>query len=105
MGNGRWQGSDRRQRLPQNWPSIQRRILKNAEFRCTVRTEGKRCTEQATEVDHIRAGDDHRDSNLRAICGWHHQQKSSREGGEAYAANRRRQAAKFKRTEAHPGLL
>ncbi|MFE0964073.1 MULTISPECIES: hypothetical protein [Streptomyces] len=56
-------------------------------------------------MDHIIAGDDHREANLRALCGWHHQRKSSREGGEAMAAKRRQIADRFKRDEAHPGLL
>lgn len=64
-----------------------------------------RCTEPATDVDHIRRGDDHREENLRSLCSWHHNRKSSQEGGEARGAIRKRNAASFSRREAHPGLL
>ncbi|MEU9126596.1 hypothetical protein AB0D08_00515 [Kitasatospora sp. NPDC048540] len=56
-------------------------------------------------MDHIVPGDDHREANLRSLCGWHHRAKSSREGAVAKAAARRRQDRKFRRTEGHPGLL
>jgi 5-methylcytosine-specific restriction enzyme A len=59
----------------------------------------------ATDVDHIRPGDDHSESNLRSLCGFHHQKKSSHEGGAAMAAKRRDIEKKFRRQEAHPGLL
>lgn len=59
----------------------------------------------ATDVDHIRPGDDHSYANLRALCSWHHQKKSSSEGGEAKAFAQRRIAKRFLRVEQHPGLL
>ncbi|WP_280837834.1 hypothetical protein [Micromonospora sp. A200] len=68
-------------------------------------TYGERCKEAAVEVDHIRAGDDHSDDNLRAICEWHHGKKSGGEGGAALAAKRRQIDKRFRRTEEHPGLL
>ncbi|MET8111195.1 hypothetical protein [Streptomyces prasinus] len=43
--------------------------------------------------------------NLRSLCSYHHQAKSSREGAAATHAKRRRIAKRFKRTEQHPGLL
>ncbi|AFV51322.1 hypothetical protein FDG66_gp02 [Streptomyces phage phiCAM] len=43
--------------------------------------------------------------NLRALCSWHHGQKSGAEGAAAKAANWRRQNQKFRRSEDHPGLL
>ncbi len=102
----RWEGSDRRQRLPADWDKIRRRILRRDGHRCTHRDEyGKRCEEPATDVDHIVAGDDHREANLTSLCGWHHQRKSSREGALAKAKARRRADRKFRRTEDHPGLL
>jgi 5-methylcytosine-specific restriction protein A len=66
---------------------------------------GLRCSEYATDVDHIRPGDDHSEANLRSLCEWHHQQKSSREGAAALAAKRRKIEQRFRRNEAHPGLL
>lgn len=101
-----WSGSDRRSRLPADWVRIRARILKRDGYRCTHLDDlGERCAEPASDVDHVLRGDDHRDVNLTSLCGWHHRQKSSREGAAAKAANWRRQNAKFRRTEEHPGLL
>ncbi|KOG26808.1 HNH endonuclease [Streptomyces viridochromogenes] len=101
-----WSSSDRRERLPADWPKIRLRVLRRDGHRCTARDQyGERCEELATDVDHIVPGDDHRETNLRALCGFHHQAKSSREGALALAAQRRRIGKRFKRTEAHPGLL
>ena len=101
-----WENSDRRQRLPADWPVIRRRILRRDGRRCTVRDAyGVRCSEPATDVDHVLAGDDHRDANLRSVCRWHHQRKSSREGAAARAVQWRRNNRRFRRSEAHPGLV
>lgn len=105
MPNGQWSGSNRRSRLPKDWPKIRNRVLKRDQHTCTHIDDGIRCSERATEVDHIRPGDDHRESNLRSLCSDHHQAKSSAEGGAALAAQRRRHNARFRRTETHPGLL
>lgn len=100
-----WASSDRRERLPANWVVIRKRILRRDGGQCTERLNtGARCPEVATDVDHIRPGDDHSDSNLTSLCGWHHSRKSSREGGIAYAKKKRQHAAKFRRSEDHPGL-
>lgn len=101
-----WAGSDRRSRLPANWASIRSRVLRRDGSQCTaVSHDGVRCAEPATDVDHIVAGDDHREANLRSLCGWHHQRKSSAEGAAALARKRRANDRKFRRTEDHPGLL
>ena len=101
-----WAGSDRRSRLPADWPTIRKRILRRDGHRCTARMDdGRRCKAQATEVDHIRRGDDHRDSNLRSLCSWHHGKKSAQEGAQASWAKKRRIEQKFNREERHPGLL
>nr|WP_030287073.1 hypothetical protein [Streptomyces catenulae] len=101
-----WSTSNRRERLPVNWEKIRRRVLKRDSHRCTAADQyGVRCIEPASDVDHIRPGDDHREANLTSLCGWHHRVKSSREGAAAKAAARRRHGRKFRRTEKHPGLL
>ncbi|QES29195.1 HNH endonuclease [Streptomyces venezuelae] len=101
-----WSSSDRRFRLPPDWPQIRKRILRRDGHRCTARDNyGVRCAELATDVDHIIPGDDHREPNLQSLCGWHHRVKSSREGGAAKAAVRRRHERRFRRTEDHPGLM
>lgn len=101
-----WAGSNRREELPPDWEQIRRRVLRRDNSRCVeVDQYGRRCNASATDVDHIRPGDDHRLSNLRSLCSWHHNRKSGSEGGAAAAANRRRNSQKFRRTETHPGLL
>ena len=101
-----WIGSTRRERLPPNWErEIRPRILARDGYQCQhVRADtGRKCLARARQVDHIVPGDDHSDSNLRALCDWHHQQKSSSEGGRASsAARKKRKAATPKR---HPGIL
>ena len=98
-----WETSDRRARLPSDWYKIRQRVLKRDRFRCQVRDESGWCAEEATDVDHIRRGDDHRMENLRSICQWHHRKKSSQEGAAAAVAKRREISARFRREERHPG--
>lgn len=94
-----WEGSDRRDRLPPNWATeIVPRILKRDQNRCRIRLPG--CITLATEVDHIRRGDDHRDANLQSACPWCHARKSSAEGNAARVRYSRRRPP-----ERHPGLL
>lgn len=104
--SGRWQGSDRRERLPANWQTIRKQVHRRDESRCAVPLpSGKRCNEPATDVDHIINNDDHSLSNLRCICDWHHKAKSAREGAMAYNAKMKHSRQKFRREEKHPGLL
>lgn len=101
-----WEGSDRRSRLPKDWPKIRLRVLRRDEGQCTALTQaGERCDSLASDVDHIRPGDDHSMENLRSLCSYHHKVKSSREGAAAKNAKRRAIEKKFRRTEQHPGLL
>ncbi len=101
-----WSNSNRREELPAGWDKLRRRVLIRDGHRCThVNDYGKRCEEVGDEVDHIVAGKNDSESNLRAICGFHHQRKSSAEGGAAAQAIRKRNAKKFDRTEQHPGTI
>jgi 5-methylcytosine-specific restriction endonuclease McrA len=101
-----WEGSDRRLRLPPDWDKIRKRILKRDAYRCKVKNAyGERCKEPAVDVDHIINNDDHRESNLQAICDWHHKGKTNSEARAAQLAAIRRTSKKFVRTETHPGLL
>jgi len=72
-----WAGSTRRRRLPKNWPQIRRRVLQRDWNLCYL------CGGSASEVDHIKAGDDHTLENLAAICTPCHRRKSGREGNAA----------------------
>lgn len=97
---GGWIGSTRRERLPADWHTIVARILARDERRCrAVLSDGTRCTETATDVDHIVRGDDHRDANLQALCSWHHRRKTAAEGNAA-----RRPLTNRRAPERHPGL-
>jgi 5-methylcytosine-specific restriction protein A len=101
-----WSSSNRRDNLPTNWGAIRVRILKRDGHRCTHRDDyGTRCAELATDVDHIRPGNDHSDGNLRSLCKWHHGKKSGAEGAVAKATARRRIDKRFRRGEQHPGLI
>ncbi len=97
-----WHGSTRRARLPKDWPRIRRRILRRDGHVCQTRfSDGRLCGREATDVDHIVAGDDHSDGNLRALCSWCHARKSASEGGRAAALTRVR-TERPKQT--HPAL-
>lgn len=60
-----WDTSTRRSRLPSDWPKRRARILKRDPL---CRIAGPACTARSTEVDHVIANDDHRDSNLQGLC-------------------------------------
>lgn len=99
-----WETSDRRSRLPRDWPAIRARVLREADHRCEQTTGGERCEAEATDVDHIRRGDDHSRGNLRALCPRHHKRKTAYEGGAAAgAAARRRARLRYRPPEPHPG--
>ncbi|WP_372907157.1 HNH endonuclease [Saccharopolyspora indica] len=98
--SNRWRGSNRGSRLPGNWASLRKSALSRDNHRCQIR--GPRCEGRATEVDHIKAGDDHRLVNLQSVCTTCHKSKSSQEGHQARAALR---AARFRKKPAHPGRL
>ncbi len=85
--------------LPPNWYRTRKRILRRDGYRCThIRYDtGTRCTELATDVDHKDPLGGEADSNLTSLCGYHHREKSSSEGGRAVHKGK----AKPKK---HPGM-
>lgn len=94
-----WRTSNRASRLPPNWRTeIVPRILKRDKYTCKLRYKGK-CQTRASQVDHIRPGDDHRDSNLQAVCARCHGVKSAREGRQAQL---KRRALRKRPAERHP---
>lgn len=98
-----WSSSDRKSRLPANWPFLRKAVLERCGGRCEVlKKDGSRCRDRATEVDHIVAGDNHHASNLRGICTWHHARKSAMEGVEA---KRKANEILYRAPETHPGLI
>jgi 5-methylcytosine-specific restriction protein A len=101
-----WVGSTRRDRLPSNWGAITLKVLTRDHHQCQhIREDtGLPCLAPANQADHIIAGtDDDRLEALQALCKWHHDRKSGREGGLASGRSRRakRDAAK----PLHPGLV
>lgn len=107
--SGGWAGSDRRLRLPTNWPSLVITVKKRASTQSHPSGQcealgsktGLRCKNAGRDVDHIIPGDDHDLSNLRLLCIWHHGKKSSREGNEAQASRR---LSATRPPERHPGV-
>lgn len=93
--SGQWKGSDRKGRLPSNWNSLRKAVLKRDRFIC------QSCGSKATEVDHIIAGDNHRRSNLQSLCSDCHRKKSSSEGVNARKTKR---TLRRRPSENHPGL-
>lgn len=103
-----WEGSDRRQTLPADWPQRVNRVLKRDHHLCQhIREDtGRKCGRRARDVDHIisyKDGGTDDDTNLQALCTWHHRQKSGREGG--LASGKARRARKEAAKPVHPGLV
>lgn len=97
-----WSGSDRRSRLPANWSALRSKRLQLDGSRCRWLTNGERCNQPASEVDHIKPGDNHSLANLRSLCTWHHAKKSGGEGAAARAAAIKRAKGLYRRKETHP---
>jgi 5-methylcytosine-specific restriction protein A len=97
---GKWRGSDRSSRLPPDWAA------KRAEaHRLNPRHVCHLCGQPGgDQLDHIVAGDDHRQENLdwahTNVWPHCHRGKSSAEGNAARWRVRQRRPA-----ERHPGLL
>jgi 5-methylcytosine-specific restriction endonuclease McrA len=89
--------SPRSRRLPSNWPALRKQVLARDGYRCCHVENNLRCTDAATDVDHIFHGDNHDPMNLQALCAYHHRIKSSREGHAARPKMRRP-------VEPHPGI-
>lgn len=97
-----WETSDRRERLPDDWPSLVAQVKKRDGGKCTWRLpSGARCPRPGRDVDHRVAGDDHRLRNLQLLCGTHHDRKTQREAW----AGRTRPKVKKRPSEAQPGRL
>jgi hypothetical protein len=114
--SGQWQGGSRRSTLPPEWaPEIRPAILDRDGHRCTWITDlddggpsdylagdydpDLRCPRRATDVDHIGDAHDHSPGNLRSLCSWHHDRRSSKQGNAA-----RRRYSNRRPPERHPGL-
>ena len=96
-----WEGSTRKDTLPPDWAKRRKYVLERDGYRCQhIRSDrNKACGAFANQVDHKNQErrHDHSYDNLQSLCHWHHQRKSSAEGGRG---NKRKNA-----TPRHPGLL
>jgi 5-methylcytosine-specific restriction protein A len=98
-----WEGSDRKDRLPDNWPRLVAAVKKRAGGRCEWRLKShKRCPRPGTDCDHKVAGDNHDMSNLQWLCAHHHARKSSMEGRKAKSDRR---ALRYRAPEPQPGRV
>lgn len=80
-----WEGSDRLERLPADWPVRRKRVLKRDRYRCQYHG----CRDKATHVDHIEPSGSDDEWNLQSLCAFHHNEKSSSEGNAAQARLRK----------------
>ena len=89
-----WSSSDRRQRLPKDWPKRRAAVKRRAGGRCEAAVHVPECDGIGTDCDHIKAGDDHSLANLQWLSLPCHKAKTAAE-----RPSRKRPAEK------HPGLL
>jgi hypothetical protein len=98
-----WEGSDRRERLPDNWEELRREVFRRCGRRCEWRLpSGARCPRRATDVDHRVPGEDHNLRNLQGLCTEHHAAKSAQEGNRERWDRRQKG---LRPPEEHPGAL
>ncbi|AER26478.1 HNH endonuclease [Mycobacterium phage Saintus] len=95
-----WLTSARRFDLPPDWEVRRQEVLDDANGVCEIRGPG--CLGWATEVDHIRRGNDHGRRNLQAACSTCHGKKSSAEGN---ARKRQLRAMRRRPPDRHPGSM
>lgn len=98
--SGQWRNSDRRSRLPADWPAQREACRVRAGGRCEriKASTGKRCPNQGRDADHVDREDP--SSPLEWLCPWHHRKKTAREGVAA-----RTPRTLPPRRERHPGDL
>lgn len=103
-----WAGSRYQETRPAGWHRIRMAVMRRDKFRCQhrePRADGElmQCPNRATDVDHIDDPESNAMDNLRALCGLHHQEKSSRAGGRAAALAREQRLAALRRPKKpHP---
>lgn len=90
-----WSTSDRRERLPANWPALVVKVKRRARGRCEATHHAPECKGRGRDVDHIKQGDDHSLANLQYLSGPCHDRKTRLDNG--YTASVKA------RTEQHPG--
>lgn len=76
-----WASSDRRQRLPDDWPTLRLRVKARANGRCEAEAHVPTCNGTGTDADHVVQGDDHGLSNLQWLSRPCHEAKTRRDNG------------------------
>lgn len=102
-----WEGSTRKVTLPPDWEKRRDLVFQRDGNRCVIiKADGRRCWDREfLECDHIGDRDNHELSNLRTICKWHHQKRSSMQGGTASAVAKQNRPTLKRPPEAHPGMI
>lgn len=96
-----WHTSDRRSRLPDDWPQLRSQVRKRAGNQCEwVLEGGRRCPTPGSDCDHVIPGDDHSMGNLQWLCYPHHKVKTTQDNARAQAL---RLALRVRPTPPHPG--
>jgi 5-methylcytosine-specific restriction protein A len=98
-----WETSDRRARLPKDWPKRRAETRRRANGRCEgISLRGERrwhvdeCNGVGTDCDHDKRGDDHSLSNLRWLSAECHKAKTQNEA---------RLPPKARPRPRHPGVI
>lgn len=103
--------------LPRNWRALRTEVLRRDEGRCTwfpgseptgldyreCYSNPYRCTDRATDVDHILSPTDHRIEWMRSLCKRHHDAKAATPPGRKNRTTRRSGHNMFELR--HPGEL
>jgi len=97
-----WSTSDRRHRLPKDWPTVKTQVKARAHGRCEATHHHPHCDGHGTEVDHINPGDNHDLANLQLLSQLCHQVKTD---SETAARNKLNAKLRRKPTEEHPGRI
>jgi len=99
-----WQrrGPSRKSRLPADWDRLRAVVLQRCGFRCEWIDDGLRCWDQATDADHIQAGDNNSLLNLQGLCRIHHLKKTSSEANAKQAEIRKKRRLP---EEKQPGII
>ena len=74
-----WSGSNRRQRLPKDWPQRRAAAKAKADGMCQAKIHEPDCNGIGSECDHVIAGDNHALNNLQWLSKPCHAAKTLRE--------------------------
>ncbi len=96
-----WSSSDRRSRLPSDWPKRRAKVKARANGACEAKVHEPECNGIGSECDHVQPGDDHSLSNLQWLSAPCHKAKTK---GESQAGAKQ-SARRRPRDEQHPGVI